>query len=91
MALRDAGLATTAYIYFYFRDNDKQNLHNALPSLLTQLSARSDGCCNIISRIYKAHDDGAHKPSTNTMIACLKVMLVLPWTRPNLHHLGRAR
>ena len=67
-----------AYYYFDFRDTDKQNLHNALRSLLTQLSARSDGCCDILSRIHEAHDNGAHKPSTSTMIACLKEMLALP-------------
>ena len=82
MALRNAGLAIMAYFYFDFKDTDKQNLHNALPSLLTQLSARSDGCCDILSRIYKAHDNGAHKPSTNTMIACLKEMLVAPGQGP---------
>ena len=71
-----------AYFYFDFRDTDKQNLHNALPSLLTQLSARSDGCCDILSRIYKVHDNGAHKPSTKTMIGCLKEMLSLPGQGP---------
>ena len=79
MALREAGLASLAYFYFDFRDRDnKQNLHNALPSLLTQLSSRSDHFCNILSRSYKAHDDGACKPSTSTMITCLKEMLTLP-------------
>jgi hypothetical protein len=77
MALREAGLASVAYFYFDFRDTDKQNVHNALPSLLTQLSARSDHCCNILSRVHKAHDDGARQPSTTTMIACLKEMLAI--------------
>ena len=78
MALREAGLASMAYFYFDFRDNNKQNLLNALPSLLTQLSARSVHCCDILSCVYKAHDDGALKPSTSTMVACLKEMLALP-------------
>ena len=82
MALRDAGLASVAYFYFDFRDTDKQSLHNLLPSLLTQLSTRSDRRCEILSRIYKAHDDGAHKPSTSTMIDCLKDMLALPGQSP---------
>ena len=82
MVLRDAGLASMAYFYFYFRDTDKQNLHNLLPSLLTQLSARSDSCCDILSRVYMTHDDGAHKPSTSTLITCLKEMLVLPGQGP---------
>ena len=82
MALRDAGLASVAYFYFDFRDTDKQSLHNLLPSLLTQLSSRSDRRCEILSRVYKAHDDGAHKPSTSTMIDCLKDMLALPGQGP---------
>ena len=71
-----------AYFYFDFRDTDKQNLHNLLPSLLTQLSARSDDRCEILSRLYKAHDDGASKPSTITMVGCLKEMLALPGQGP---------
>ena len=67
-----------AYFYFDFRDTDKQNLHNALPSLLIQLSACSIHCCDILSRVYKAHDGGVRKPNTSTMIACLKEMLALP-------------
>ena len=78
MALREAGLASMVYFYFDFRDTDKQNLHNALPSLLTQLSARSAHCCNILARVYMEHDDGALKPSTSTMIACLKEILTVP-------------
>ncbi|KAI9435615.1 hypothetical protein BJY52DRAFT_1218172 [Lactarius psammicola] len=82
MGLREAGLASMAYFYFDFRDTDKQNLYNLLPSLLTQLSTRSDNCCNILFRIYKAHDNGAHKPSTSTLIGCLKEMLALPGQGP---------
>ena len=82
MALREAGLASMAYFYFDFRDSDKQNLHNALPSLLTQLSTCSDRFCEILSRVYKAHDDGTRKPSTGTMIGCLKEMLALPDQNP---------
>ena len=78
MALQEAGEATIAYFYFDFRDTDKQNLHNALPSLLTQLSARSDSCCDILSHVYKTHNNGAYKPNTEAMITCLKDMLALP-------------
>ncbi|KAH9166814.1 hypothetical protein EDB89DRAFT_1815089, partial [Lactarius sanguifluus] len=82
MALWEAGLVSMAYFYFDFKDTDKQNLHNLLPSLLTQLSTRSDSCCDVLSRIYIAHDDGARKPSTNTLVACLKEMLALPGQGP---------
>ena len=65
-----------AYFYFDFKDIDKQNLGNLLPSLLIQLSARSDPCCNILSRLYSSHDRGVRKPSDRTMVECLKEMLI---------------
>ena len=78
MALRDAGLASLAYFYFDFRDVAKQSFHNLLSSILTQLSTPSDNFSKIISRVYQAHDHGTRKPSTSTLIACLKEMFALP-------------
>ena len=75
MALRDAGTASMAYFYFDFRDVDKQKLHNLLPSLLIQLSARSDPCRDVLSRLYSAHDSGEKQPSDRAMVECLKNML----------------
>ena len=66
-----------AYFYFDFRDVDKQKLGNLLPSLLIQLSARSDPCCDILSRLYSLHDRGVRKPSDRAMVECLKEMLTL--------------
>jgi hypothetical protein len=80
--LRDAGRASLAYFYFDFRDVDKQKLHDLLPSLLIQLSSRSDSCCDILSRLYSAHDRGAQEPSDRAMVECLKEMLVLDTQRP---------
>jgi hypothetical protein len=77
MALRDAGKASMAYFYFDFRDVDKQKLRNLLPSLLIQLSARSESSCDILSRLYSLHDHGESKPSDRAMVACLKEMLTL--------------
>jgi hypothetical protein len=82
MALQEAGLASLAYFYFDYRDADKRNLYNLLPSLLIQLSARSDRCCDILSRVHEAHNNGAHRPSTRTLIVCLKEMLALPGQGP---------
>jgi hypothetical protein len=75
MALCDAGRASIAYFYFDFRDVDKQKLQNVLPSLLIQLSAQSDSCCDILSRLYSAHKRGVQSPSDRAMIECLKEML----------------
>ena len=66
-----------AYFYFDFRDIDKQKLQNLLPSLLAQLSARSDPCHRILSQLYGTHDRGERKPSDRAMVECLKEMLTL--------------
>ena len=66
-----------AYFYFDFRDVDKQKLHNLLPSLLIQLSARSDPCCDILSQLHSSHDRGVQKPNDRAMIDCLKKMPTL--------------
>jgi hypothetical protein len=71
-----------AYFYFDFRDVDKQRLHNLLLSLLIQLGAWSDPCCDILSRLYSAHGRGAQKPSDRAMVECLKEMLALKTHRP---------
>ena len=81
-ALQEAGRASLAYFYFDFRDEEKKDLCGALASILIQLSARSGSRCEILSRLHVAHDDGAHQPSTSTMIACLKEMLALPEQGP---------
>ncbi len=67
-----------AYFYFDFRDIDKRSRRNLLPSLLVQLAARSDPFCDILTCLYKAHDDGIRQPSDNALIGCLKDMLTLP-------------
>ncbi len=76
--LYEAGSASMAYFYFDFRYIDKRSRRNLLPSLLVQLSARSDPFCDVLSRLYKAHDDGVRQPSDSALMGCLKDMLTLP-------------
>ena len=71
-----------AYFYFDFRDIEKQKLTNLLPSLLIQLAAWSDTCCDILSRLYSAHGRGAQKPKDGAMVECLKEMLTVRTQRP---------
>jgi hypothetical protein len=70
------------YFYFDFRDKSKQTRGDLLPSLVTQLSARSDPCCDVLSNLYLALDKGAQKPSEAALIECLKEMVTLPNQRP---------
>ena len=76
--LYEAGSASMAYFYFDFRDDDKRSRHNLLPSLLVQLSARSDPFCDVLSRLYQSHDEGVRQPSDGALMRCLKDMLTLP-------------
>jgi hypothetical protein len=78
----NAGQASLAYFYFDFRDIDKQHWRNLLPSLLTQLSSHSGPRCDILSRLYSDHDDGAQQPNDATLTQSLKDMLKLPDQRP---------
>jgi hypothetical protein len=76
--LRDRGLASAAYFYFDFRNTSKQNRRDLLPSLVSQLSARSDPYRDILCRLHLDHDSGAQAPSEDALIKCLKEMIKLP-------------
>ena len=67
-----------AYFYFDFRDLDKQNCHDLLLSLVSQLSTRSSPCCDILHCVYETHERGTRQPSDDTLKECLKEMLRLP-------------
>ena len=74
----DAGQAVMAYFYFDFRDINKQHWRDLLSSLLTQLSAHSGPCCDILSSLYSSHGNGAQQPNDGDLKQCLKDMLTLP-------------
>ena len=82
MALQDARRFLIAYFYFDFRDVDKQNFHGFLTSLLVQLSAQSNPCCDMLSRLYSSHNRGVMKPDDRAMIECLIEMLTLEAQHP---------
>src|ERR1700755_2535702 len=71
-----------AYFYFDFRDINKQNRCDLLPSLVTQLSDQSHRHCNILNDVYLKHRNGAQKPSEDGLIECLKDMVTLPDQQP---------
>jgi hypothetical protein len=76
--LCEDGSASVAYFYFDFRDVNKQARRNLLPSLLVQLAHRSDYFCDVLSRLYEAHDNGARQPNDNALVRCLQEMLSHP-------------
>ena len=77
-----AGLATMAYYYFDFRDVKKQDCYGLLSSLVSQLSAESDSCHKILSRLYSDNMNGRFKPDIDSLKDCMKDMLNLPGQGP---------
>ena len=73
----NAGQASMAYFYFDFRDINKQHWRDLVPSLLTQLSAQSSPCCNILSRLHSDHRNGEQQPNDDALKRCLKEMLTV--------------
>ena len=73
-----AGSGSIAYFYFDFRDLEKQNCRNLLPSLLVQLSAQSSPRCDVLHRLYLEHEKGTQKPTEAALTQCLKDMLSIP-------------
>ena len=82
MSQREAESSIVAYFYCDFRDEDKQNCRNLVLSIISQLSAQSNLCCDILSRVYLAHDKGARNPSDETLTKCLAEMVSLPVQGP---------
>jgi len=72
---RDAGLAGLAYFYFDFRHTEKQHRRDLLRSLLIQLSAYSNPCCDIMYRVYLTHGKGTQQPRDEVLKNCLREML----------------
>jgi hypothetical protein len=73
-----AGLASIAYFYFDFRESEKRHRRGLLSSLVFQLSAESDPCYQILSRLYSDHAGGNREPSEDALLQCLVEMLKVP-------------
>ncbi|KAH8989880.1 hypothetical protein EDB86DRAFT_1841816 [Lactarius hatsudake] len=76
-SMQEAATCSMAFFYFDFRDDEKRNRRGLLTSLLVQFCARSDDCCDILSRLYSVHDDGLRQPNDRALLDCLKEMLTV--------------
>ncbi len=71
-----------AYYFFDFRNEAKRDLRGLLSSLLLQLSAQSDACHGVLSRLYSTYDNGSRLPDDGMLLRCLKDMLELAHNPP---------
>src|SRR6267154_3386372 len=72
-----AGLSSSAYFYFDFKDASKRDIRSLLSSILSQLSDQSDHSWSILSQLYTTHRDVADQPSESALIECLQSILLV--------------
>jgi hypothetical protein len=80
--MRKAGLASSAFFYCDFREDQKKELHGLLSSFLVQLCHQSDSYCDILSNFYLEYAKGLRSPSDGALAGCLKDLLLLPGQAP---------
>ena len=76
--LQRSGLASLAFFYCDFRDDQKKDLRGLLSSLLVQLGGQSDAYSTILSDFYVTHGRGSQHASDSELLGCLRDMLSLP-------------
>ena len=82
IAMQEAGLASLAFFYCDFRENQKRDLRGLLSSLLVQLCHQSDSYCDILFDFYSEHAEGSQDPSDDDLAKCLTDLLRLPGHAP---------
>ena len=75
--MRKAGLASLAFFYCDFREEEKIGLRGLLSSLLFQLCHQSDSYHDVLFKFYLEHAKGSCRPSDDALLGCLKDMLKL--------------
>ena len=80
--MRKAGLASLAFFYFDFREDQKKELRGLLSSLLVQLCHQSNSYCDILSGFYLEHAKGSRRPSDGALVECLRNLLGVPGLAP---------
>ena len=75
--MRKAGLASLAFFYCDFREDQKKDLRGLLSSLLVQLCHQSDSYCDVLSKFYSEHANGSRHPSDDALAGFLKDLLKL--------------
>jgi hypothetical protein len=81
-AMQKAGLASLAFFYCDFREDQKKDLRGLLSSLLVQLCHQSDSYYDVLFKFYSEHAKDLRPPSNDALRGCLKDLLRLPGLAP---------
>ena len=77
-----SGLASLAFFYCDFREDEKRDLRGLLSSMLAQLCHQSEFYCQILSKLYSEHTNGFQHPDEDELIRCLKDILEVQGQAP---------
>jgi hypothetical protein len=80
--MRKSGLASLAFFYCDFREDEKRDLRGLLSSVLVQLCHQSDSYSQILAGFYSEHANGSRNPSYDALKQCLKKILEVPGQAP---------
>jgi hypothetical protein len=80
--MRKLGLASMAFFYCDFREEQKKDSRGLLSSWLVQLCRQSDAYSDILSKFYLEHSNGSRQPSDDALVECLKEILKLRGQAP---------
>ena len=80
--MRKLGLASLAFYYCDFREDQKKDLRGLLSSFLVQLCHQFDSYSDVLSKFYSEHSKGSRQPSDDSLVECLKEILKLPGQAP---------
>jgi len=80
--MRKLGLASMAFFYCDFREEQKKHSRGLLSSWLVQLCHQSDAFSDILSNFHLEHSNGSRQPSDDALAECLKEILKLPGQAP---------
>ena len=81
-SMRKSGLASLAFFYCDFREDEKRDLRGLLSSVLVQLCHQSDSYYQILSSFYSEHANGSQHPGDDELQQCLKDILEVPGQAP---------
>ena len=80
--MQKCGLASLAFYYYDFREDEKKDRHRLLSSVLFQLCDQSNSYHDILSTFYSTHSHSTQGPSDDELSRCLKELLELPEQPP---------
>ena len=80
--MRKSGLASLAFYYCDFREDQKRDRRGLLASMLVQLCHQSDAYRDTLFSFYLEHAKGLRQPSDDALATCLKDLIKIPGQAP---------